>query len=230
MNDNYHQDLDTFQSLQKKAKAFKIVLPIVIVAAVFMVPTMISIMILPFISFSMTYECEGVDEQWLASHPFNTSRLPSKVKAGTEYTLEPTVIDGYEFKGWFVNGKSTALKNNVLEYSDIASSYISGPSIWFDRKVSARYEPIKYNALFDLGGGKILVNSDSTFDGKKYYKNNNNGLVFTSFICVEKEFELPQAVKDGKVFGGWENKNDGGLITSCTPSLCKSYALVAKWS
>lgn len=230
MNDNYVHDLNTFQSLQKRARLFMILSPIIVIVGVITLYTLVSMVIASFGTFSMTYVCEGVDENWLVSHPFKTEGLPLKVKAGTEYTLEPVTIEGYQFQGWYVNGRTSALKDNVLKYSDTSSSYLGGMNIFSDRKVSARYEPIDYSVMFDLNGGNIVVDSNSSFDGKKYLRNKTTGIIFTTYICTEKEFNLPLATKDGKTFAGWENKNGGDLVVSCTPSSCKSYTLVAKWS
>lgn len=192
----------------------------------------ITLFTLPSLHYDIEYEVAGVDEEWLASHPFDDSvfeksfsffdaaRLPQKYELIPGYKLKQySSADGLVDvksgkRGEFVNG-NCGLTNGQYKKSI--------PTI------TVELEPIVYTLTLDTstenGYGSLDLTNDM-FDGKAYSRS-SNGLFTTTFTCIES-FSLPTPTAKGWDFNvsgnGWVsalnesyvNKFDGAIIHDTT--------------
>lgn len=225
MNDNYQHDVELLDKLRKRVHRARVLIPLISVFGGLGLYVVVSMMVLSFIPVTPNYVCEGVDANWLVNHPFDVEELPKKIESSKSYVLSEPSIIGYKFIGWFVNDGTylKKLEDNTLELSIYGSS---GFTV-FQNKVTARYEPIQYSVSLFLDGGGIDTPPQTT--NNKHRFTIVDGYAVTSFICVDEEFNLPTALKDGFTFDTWKDSITGVTYDKCTPSTCINYNLTVQW-
>ena len=240
MNDNYNHDLELFNRLRRGLVTTRIALAVALPMAGTLVAIIVWGVVMTGLGFDISYSCEGVDEEWLKNHPFDTSSLPSKIYFDTPYTLETPSIDGYEFVEWRTK-TNKVIENNVLvmlssgsssrsnssEYSSLPKGYTN--IAFIERSLVASYMAKDYELSLYLDGGTAVLSPADTFSGKKYDLSQTD-FITTSFQCIENEFELPRISKSGYEFVGWKNPDNGTIMTKCVTSACKNFALVPVWN
>lgn len=71
-------------------------LPMVVFETALMTLTVV----VKMLTYNLTYECQGVPEEWLVDHPFKTDNLPKTISEGGELILFAPTIEGYDFVEW----------------------------------------------------------------------------------------------------------------------------------
>ncbi|MDE6201109.1 MAG: InlB B-repeat-containing protein [Clostridiales bacterium] len=138
------------------------------------------------IDFTINYE--------LNSGTFNTSLNSFTVEDG--FFLEKPVRQAYEFDGWYLDRTFT------LPITEIETGTVG------DKTVYAKWVPITYPILYELGGGE------------------NNPLNPTSY-SAEKNVELQNPHRVGYTFAGWFWGDE--QVTELNATDYESVCLVAKW-
>lgn len=209
---------------KRRHKAKHIAIPVSIVA-VLVAGTVVGVVIHERMNetYNISYECDGVDSNWLLNHPFNSDSINPKSFKRSLKTISLNVpkIDGYEFSGWYLSGDTPKLvKDNVLNVRQLKS----------DISLIAKYQIITYNVSFQLNSGKLTGLSNNYFDNHKYVIDGDSAK--TTYTCLDETFNYPQAERLGYDFpsSGWKNSSDNSSQLRCDTSLLEDINLYADWS
>ena len=177
------------------------------------------------IDYPIKYECEGVDEGWLADHPFVTTKLPKtfdhSVLHSKMHISHPTIA-GYTFDGWYVNGHR--LDKDTLNSREINLNVKTITCV-------AHYKLSTYQISFDLDGGSLVgLDSNHMYDGHEYQV--NESVATTTYNCLQEAFAFPVAQKEGYNFSvnGWRRVGSDLYYEGCVPSKAENYSFAAEWS
>lgn len=216
--DNYERDLAYYDRYRRQHNSAIAWMVIGSIAAISVLAIVGSNHVMNNKTYDLQYKVEGVDESWLNSHPFDTSSLP-QTRKGSETIALPengVAISGYKFTGWYYNYATKPLKDNKL------TSRVRSKNV-----LTAKYEIVTYRVELNAAGGTL---SSNTFDGHTYAPMLSSKYL-TTFVCLDRTFNLPTATKDSYTFNanGWKD-SDGNYYLSIDPSTCMSYSLTAEWS
>lgn len=106
---------------------------------------------------------------------------PDRVTYGDRMTLLPVSRYGYEFVGWYTASEGGELVSEINEENILTMAVLY-----------ARFEPLRFEVTLDACGG--------TLDG---------GETLTHEIVFGDSYSLPDPVRTGYDFRGWNTKEDG---------------------
>ena len=230
---NQEQQLDGTEEQTKsvKKKRFKVI-GAAVVGAVVLLGLSITIPIVTIQTFTheISYTCTGVDEEWLKTHPFDTSNFPSALQHSSKIKLTAPDILGYTFKEWTITypGNNLTLQNNDILKIPYAHSV---KDKYKNIVIIANYEINTYRISLNINNGHFVgLDEKDSYDGHTYQM--SVGVGTTTYTCLDKPFKFPTAEMTGYDFSssGYRDRLRNQYYEGCDTSLLRDFELEAEWT
>ena len=212
---------------RQRARFLKMLIPIVVGVPLIAGTTYVALNLTS--EHKITYECTGVDSEWLKDHPFSTDNIPNTLRHSNSIKLNAPAIAGYTFKEWTI--KYSNKSETVEDGKTYKFRFFDSGLKYKDVTIIANYKVNQYSISLDVGNGHFIgLDEKDSYDGHTY--SISNGIGTTSYTCLDEPFKFPKAERTGYDFAssGYIDKTRNQYYEGCDTSLLRDFELEASWS